>query len=264
MRYIWDQYQPYLRSAGFTARHVFPNVAHRLRQWDVTSAARVDRIVANSNHVAARVKSYWRRDATVVHPPVAIEKFAPVAQSEIGDFYLWLGELAPYKRPELALEAFRILDRPLIVIGGPSNRIKELAKLAGPNTKFLGRVSEAEMKGYLSRCRALVFPGEEDFGIVPVEAMASGRPVIAYGRGGVLDTVTHDATGLFFHEQNADSLVDAILEFERSDLDHAAARACVQRSKLFSEQAFQIGLRENLMALGVENLPAMHAQRAQA
>lgn len=264
MRYIWDQYQPYLQSAGFLGRRALPHVAHHLRQWDVTSAARVDRFVANSHHVAARVKSYWRRQASVVHPPVAVESFAPLPRSELGDFYLWLGELAPYKRPELAIEAFRVLDRPLVVVGGPTKRVKALAKIAGPNTRFVGRVGDVEMRAYLARCRALVFPGEEDFGIVPVEAMASGRPVIAFGRGGVLDSVRDGETGLFFNEQSVDALVDAVLKFERTDLELGSVRACVSHARRFSEGAFHAGIRENLSALDVGDLPTLRLHRAQA
>lgn len=262
MRYLWDQYHSYHQDAGLMARHLMPHVAHHMRQWDVTSAARVDRFVANSNHVAARIKSYWRSEASVVHPPVAIEEFAPVPADERGDFYLWLGELTPYKNPGLAVEAFRVLDRPLVVIGGPDRQRHALARLAGPKTRFLGRVSDAEMRAHLARCRALIFPGEEDFGIVPVEAMAAGRPVIAYGKGGILDTVVDGETGYFFHEQSIDDLVDAVLKFERSGLETEAGPSCVARASQFSERAFRAGISQNLACLGISDPPPLQLQRA--
>lgn len=264
MRYIWDQFQTYRDTAGPIQRLMMPSIAHRLRQWDTTSAARVDHFVANSNHVAARVKSYWRRNASVVHPPVAIEQFRPAAAEDVGNYYLWLGELAPYKKPDLAIDAFRELDLPLLVIGGPDSRIKSLAKHAGPKTRFLGRVSDRRMKAHLARCRALVFPGEEDFGIVPVEAMASGRPVIAFGQGGVLDSVVDGQTGLFFEEQSVGALIDAVLKFEASELSFASTRDCLARSKQFSETVFRAGISENLARLGVGDHAPMHLHRAQA
>ena len=183
MRYIWDQYQVYRDNAGFLTRQLMPSMARKLRAWDVQTAARPDRIIANSQHVAHRVQKYWRRDADVINPPVSVQHFKPVAPQDRGGYYLWLGELAPYKRPDLAIEAFNRLDRPLFVIGGPDKAEAALARKANPNIRFLGRVDDDRLRQYLACCRALIFPGEEDFGIVPVEAMASGRPVIAYGDG---------------------------------------------------------------------------------
>jgi len=207
MRYLWDHYHEYKRTAGLVTRMVMPPLIHRLRQWDVTSAQRVDTIIANSNHVAQRIKKYWRRDAVVVHPPVAVEDFQPAPANEIGDYYLYAGELVGYKRADLAVEACKRLDVPLVVIGGPASAVKTLKKQAGPKTRFLGNVDFATLKHHMARCKALLFPGEEDFGIVPVEVMASGRPVIAYGRGGALDTVKHGETGILFEEQSVEGLI---------------------------------------------------------
>lgn len=251
MRYLWDQYDVYRNSAGPLARLAMPHVARRLRKWDVDSAARVDRIIANSHFVAQRVRRYWQREADVVHPPVAVQDFAPVPPADLGDFYLMAGELAPYKRPDLAVQAFARLNRPLVVIGGPDDTVRRLRAVAGPKTTFLGKVSFDVLRDHLARCRALIFPGEEDFGIVPVEAMASGRPVIAYGRGGVLDTVIDGETGLFFHEQSVEALVDAVERFEASHLFDAGPEACVSRAHDFTEDAFARGIRQSLAVIGV-------------
>lgn len=250
MRYLWDQYHVYREGAGFMTRMLMPHMAHRLREWDVSSAARVDGFAANSNFVANRIRKYWRRESDVVAPPVAVADFAPAPKKELGDFYLWCGELAPYKRPELAVEAFRRLDLPFVVIGGPDDTVAKLKSKAGPKTTFLGKTSFADLKDHMARCRALIFPGEEDFGIVPVEAMASGRPVIAYGRGGILDTVVDGETGLFFKEQSVEALVDAIERFEASGLGDCGPEDCVARAQLFSESAFRKGILASLARIG--------------
>lgn len=250
MRYLWDQYHVYRNGAGLITRTAMPILAHGLRSWDVTSAARVDGFAANSNHVASRIRKYWRRDSDIVHPPVAVDDFSAVPSSELGDFYLWAGELAPYKRPDLAVEAFRKLDLPFVVIGGPDSTVNQLKSIAGPKTKFLGKAPFSELKSHMARCKALIFPGEEDFGIVPVEVMASGRPVIAYGRGGALDTVVDGETGLFFKEQSVEALIDAVERFEASGLDRADPATMLARSRLFTEEIFMDGIERSLKSIG--------------
>ncbi|CUI51538.1 glycosyltransferase [Cognatishimia activa] len=247
MRYIWDQYPVYNANAGFLARRMLPHVAHHMRQWDVSSASRVDRFVANSKIVSGRIKKYWRRGSSIVHPPVEVQKFAP--SDNLGDFYLWVGNLAPYKRPDLAIDAFKRLDRPLVVIGGPDKTAARLAKSAGVKTTFLGEAKEDVVRQHMARCKALIFPGEEDFGIVPVEVMASGRPVIAFGRGGALDSVLDQRTGLFFYDQSVQGLIDAVERFESSHLMESAREACVSRAQAFSEPSFHKGIRANLAEL---------------
>ncbi|PSL18466.1 glycosyltransferase [Shimia abyssi] len=239
MRYIWDQYDVYRQQAGLITRTVMPALVGKLRSWDQQSASALDGIASNSNHVANRVKTYWDCPSHVVHPPVAVEDFSPVPASELGEFYLWAGELAPYKRPDLAVEAFNRLKKPLIVIGGPPKTERTLSRLANPEyVHFLGRVSFDKMKAYMAHCRALIFPGEEDFGIVPVEVMASGRPVIAYGKGGALDTVVDGKTGLLFQDQTVEGLIQAVTDFEAQGLDKLPAHSIVKHAQKFSEKVF--------------------------
>lgn len=213
MRYLWDHYHFYRGNAGLLAKVMMPVLAPLLRTWDANSSLRVDRFVANSHHVANRIGKYYRRSSVVVHPPVATEDFVP--GGDVEDFYLCAGQIVPYKRIDLAVRAFTKLGRNLVVLGdGDSREIKALKRIAGPTITFTGPASFSELKSRLARCRALIFPGEEDFGIVPVEAMASGRPVIAYGRGGALDTVVPGHTGILFKDQSVESLVEAVEVFE--------------------------------------------------
>jgi len=213
MRYIWDQYHQYRRDAGWFAKLLMPVITHYLRGWDVTSAARVDGFIANSTHVSKRIEKYYRRQSTVIAPPVAVDQFRPVPTDEVEDFYLWAGELVSYKQPSIAIDAFTAMGKPLVVIGGGKLPASVLAR-AGDNITFLGRVPHEVLKDYMARCRALVFPGEEDFGIVPLEVMASGRPVIAYARGGALDTMIDGVTGILFDNQTTEGLIEAVNRFE--------------------------------------------------
>lgn len=214
MRYLWDHYHDYRAHAGFLSRSMLTLMAPALRTWDVTTSVRVDRFVANSRHVAARIDKYYRRPADVVHPPVAVDDFAPVGAPD--DFYLCAGQMVRYKRVDLAVEAFTRTGRKLVVIG-EGNEYAKLKRMAGPNITFLGRAPFPVLKDMLARCRALIFPGEEDFGIVPVEAMASGRPVIAYASGGALDTVVPQLSGLLFKEQSIEALIEAVERFEAEE-----------------------------------------------
>lgn len=213
MRYIWNMYHDYRERAGLLTRILMPPVAHYVRNWDAISAGRVQEFVANSTTVARRIEAYYRRQATVIHPPVDLAAFETVPSEEIGDYHLMVGELVRYKRPELAIEAFNRLQKPLVVIGG-GEMLRELRDLAGPHVRVLGPQPFSVLKHHYARCRALIFPGEEDFGIVPLEAMASGRPVVAYGKGGVTETVIDGVTGSFFGEQSVDALIDAVSRCE--------------------------------------------------
>ncbi len=238
MRYIWDLYPQYHAGAGWLARLAMSLTAPWLRTWDVTTAARVDHFIANSHFVADRITKYYRREATVINPPVDTARFAIAA--EVGDFYLCAGQITPYKKIEIAVEAFSRLGKRLVIAG--SGATQAMRKAAGSNIEFLGAVDDLTLTRLLSQCRALVFPGLEDFGIVPLEALASGRPVIAYGRGGALETVIEGKTGFLFDEQTPQALSMAVLRMERShgDFDPQALRAFAQA---FDRQAFRLKLR---------------------
>jgi glycosyltransferase involved in cell wall biosynthesis len=219
MRYIWDLEPQYRREAGWLGRQAMRVWGPRLRQWDVTTAARVDHFVANSRFVARRIEKYYRRQASVIHPPVDLGRFG--IGREVGDAYLCAGQITPYKKVEVAVEAFSRNGRPLVVIGdGAAARLRAAA---GPNVRFLGAVDDATMAAWFARCRALVYPGVEDFGIVPLEAMASGRPVIAYGRGGATETVVDGVTGVLFDEQTPEALTRAVERFEAMERSFDAA-----------------------------------------
>jgi glycosyltransferase involved in cell wall biosynthesis len=216
MRYLWDMHHQYLKNAGFIVRFLFPLIAHWLRVWDLASASRVDFFIANSTYVAKRINKYYRRESQVIYPPVKVSHFSHLQKR--GDFYLYLGQLTGYKRVDLAIEAFNLLKLPLIVIGEGED-INLLKKIANPNIKFLGRQPFDIVKRYLETCKALIFPGLEDFGIVFVEAMAAGAPVVAYGKGGVLDIVTHGITGVLFNNQKVDELIEAVKKIEEKQIN---------------------------------------------
>lgn len=243
MRYLWDMYHEYRRSVGWLKRMLMAPVSHYLRQWDVTTASRVDEFVVNSRFVGQRVARYYHRGSTVVHPPVDLHRFKPSGTHD--DYYLMVGQLVAYKRADLAVDAFARLDRKLVVVGEGEMR-KELERSAGANVEFVGWKSNAEVEDYYRRCRALVFPGCEDFGIVPVEAMASGRPVIAFGRGGATETVIDGETGVLFGDQTVESLVDAINRFEAIEGDLSTARIR-ERAEEFDVAHFRNSMR-NLIA----------------
>ncbi|HEV2178161.1 MAG TPA: glycosyltransferase family 4 protein [Terriglobia bacterium] len=214
MRYVWNLYHDYLKSVGPFRRALIPPFMHYVRLWDSTTADRVDHFVANSHNTARRVLKYYRRRSHVIYPPVDVARFkiSPV----VGSYYLVVSEMVPYKRVDLAVAAFNELGRKLVVVGdGPE--AERWRRMAGPNVEFRGRVDNHELPEIYSHCRALIFPGEEDFGLTPVEAQASGRPVIAYGKGGALETVRDGETGILFDEQNVRSLVEAVQRFERNE-----------------------------------------------
>ncbi|KUO57851.1 MAG: glycosyl transferase [Sphingomonadales bacterium BRH_c3] len=234
MRYLWDHYHQYRAEAPLLARGAMPLIYHRLRQWDVTSSARVDQFIANSHFIQQRIRKVWRRESEVIHPPVDISLFHQSA--EIDDNYLWVGQMVPYKRPDLAVEAFNANGLPLTMVGSGS-MLKKLRAIARPNIVFIDRLDFTSLKNAYARCKALVITAEEDFGISPVETMASGRPVVAYGRGGVRDSVVHGQTGIFFDEQTAGSLIEAVeqMEFFLKDFDPAAA---IKQASLFEPEQF--------------------------
>jgi glycosyltransferase involved in cell wall biosynthesis len=211
MRYLWNMYHEYRDGAGALTAAAMGPLSHYLRMWDFASAQRVDHFVANSTAVARRIEKYYRRDATVIYPPVQVDSF--YTSRSPSDAFLCVGQLVRYKRVDLAIRAFNEMKKPLVVIG-EGEEFAHLASIAGPTIKLMGHQPDSVVREQLSMCRALIFSGEEDFGIVPVEAMASGRPVIAFGRGGARDTVVDGVTGLLFHEQTVTGLIDAVRRFE--------------------------------------------------
>ena len=211
MRYAWSAYHTYLRSIESSwKRRLVPFFMNYLRTWDLASSSRVDYFLANSQTVANRIAKYYRRDASVIFPPVAVSSFS-VAQP-IDDYFLAVGQLVPYKRFDLAIEFFNQLNHPLVIVW-EGTEYSKLKRAAGEKVRFLVRLSDAELNRSLSRCRALVFPGEEDFGMVVVEAHACGRPVIALSRGGALETVVPEVNGLLFAEETVQSLAAAVRRF---------------------------------------------------
>lgn len=234
MRYLWDKYHEYLQGASPVKKLLMPWLTHYLRQWDQASAGRVDHFVANSRYVARRIAKRYGRQAEVIHPPVETGAFT--ISPETDDYYLMVGQLVRYKRPDLAVQAFTRLGKPLVVIG-EGEELPRLKKMAGSNIRFWGRQPFEVIRDNYARCRAFIFPGEEDFGITPVEAQASGRPVIAYGRGGALETVKEGETGVFFQEPAVESLIDAVMRFEESE-DRFDPQIIRQHSLNFSQDVF--------------------------
>lgn len=212
MRWVW-RYEDYSERAGFggLSRRLLPLLLSVLKRWDLRAARRPDFFIANSETVAKRIKTFYGRDSIVIPPPIDVSRFQPDPLQE--DYYLVLSRLVPYKRIDLAVEACTKLNRKLLVIGDGPDRAR-LEKIAGPSIRFLGRQTDEAVARHAARCRALLFPGEEDFGMTPLEVNAAGRPVIAFRAGGALETVIEGRTGVFFDRPEAASLTQAIKDFE--------------------------------------------------
>jgi len=237
MRYAWDVYYESSRDLPAVVRVLLAVIVHRLRQWDVVSAKRVDAFVANSQFVAGKINKYYRRDATVIYPPVDT-RFFMMPDSSVGDYYVTVSRLRPYKRLDIAVEAFNRLGLPLKVIGGGAE-LTRLRKLAGPTVEVLGWQPRSKVRDYLVHCRGFVLTAKEDFGIAPVEAMAAGRPVVAYKAGGALETVIPEVTGVFFDEQTPDSLIEGVQRLEALmpfDIARIRAHTCKYDRSVFLER----------------------------
>jgi glycosyltransferase involved in cell wall biosynthesis len=242
MRYIWNMYADYRAGAGLLTRLVMPPLAHYMRLWDVSSSLRVDRFVANSKAVASRINRYYGSNAEVIYPPVEVDAFSIAPVGELSDYYLMVGELVSYKRPDLAVRAFNKMGRKLIVIGG-GEMLDEIRRLAGPTVTVLGPQPFDVLRKSYARCRALIFPGEEDFGMVPVEAMASGRPVLAYARGGALETVIPGVTGAFFKEQTEEAIIASVTGFQDMDVD---SEKIAMHARNFGPEHFTTKMRASI------------------
>lgn len=203
MRYAWDFTHEYTKRYSPFKRFLIAKTLHPIRQWDFEAAGRPDVLLANSKHVQQRIQKYWRRDSEVVYPPVDVKRFTATGNSE--DYFLIVSALTPFKNIELAIRTFNKIRRKLVIIGDGAQK-GWLKSIAEDNIEFLGRKDDHVVRDYLEHCRALIFPGEEDFGIVPVEAMAAGKPVLAYGKGGVLESVQAGISGEFFFEPTPQSL----------------------------------------------------------
>lgn len=224
MRYAWDLTHEYQATLPGWKRALASPLLTYLRAWDVASSYRVDHYLANSELVRTRIAKTWRRQATVVPPPIRLADFRLGEAAERGDHYLVVSRLVPYKRVDLAIAACRLAGAKLRVVGeGPL--MKRLRAEAGPNVEFLGHLPDHEVRREYAQARALLFPGREDFGLTPLEAMASGTPVVAFGEGGARETVVDGVTGVFFAEQTPEALARAMAIAERLELDPQALRA---------------------------------------
>jgi glycosyltransferase involved in cell wall biosynthesis len=236
-RYLWSETHSYVADLPYNifVKMALPRLISKLRLWDKMSADRVDHFVANSRTVQYRIQKYYRRDSEVIHPPVDIDKFS-IGQT-LGNYYTAGGRLVPYKNLHIAVKAFNRLGLPLKIFGdGPEK--KRLQKMAKPNIEFLGRITDTQKAELLQSSLAFIHPQLEDFGITPLEAMASGRPVIAFAAGGATETVVPGETGMFFPEQKWESLVDAIVHFTPETWDSQKIRdhAAEFRTERFKEK----------------------------
>lgn len=240
MRYAWDDCQKYTEDFGLPGfvKKLVPLLMSPIRLWDRASAERVDLFIANSRYVASRIRKYYRKESTVIHPPVNVAHYALSETQE--DYFLMVGRLIAYKKHDIAIEAFNQLGLPLKIIGrGPE--IDRLKKIAGPTIEFLGRISEEELPGYYAKCRAFVFPQEEDFGIVAIEAMASGRPIIAFRGGDIVEHMEEGTMGEYFNEQTKESLIEAINRFQDDRYDREYIRA---KSLVFDKERFKATIKD--------------------
>lgn len=240
MRYAWEKRDEYTQGMGKLKKKLINILLHYMRMWDLASASRVDYFIANSTEVQKRIKKHYKRDSVVINPPVRCNLFN-ISESD-GDYYFVVSRLVTYKRFDLAVKACKELGKKLVVIGdGPERENLEKIADGDKNITFLGRQPDEVVKKYMSECKALLYPGEEDFGIVPVEAQACGRPVIAFGKGGVLDSVIDGKTGVFFKEQTVESLKDAMLRFGQMQFDKKEIR---EHALEFDEEVFKNKIKD--------------------
>ena len=257
MRYIWDLYHEYYNKANVIIRFFMRLFVMKLRIWDVQTAENVNCFIANSKFVARRIQQYYGRDSIVVFPPVSIEKFINVPRAP-EDYYLFFGQLTQYKRLDIAIEACTIAKRKLIIVGSGKTAENNKTDLI----EYKGSLDDSEIIVLLAHAKALLFPGIEDFGIVPVEAMAAGCPVIAYRKGGALETVLENVTGMFFDEQSPESLAKAIVELELNYTqfcDREKYRNHVQKfsKKCFAEKIEKV-IRENMHTFDAEEITSLN------
>jgi glycosyltransferase involved in cell wall biosynthesis len=220
-RYVW-RYHQYAEQENLSRlfRTIMPPFLTQLRQWDRLAADRVDHFIAISQTIRQRIAKIYRRESTIIYPPVDTSRFASAVTSieDVEDYYLLVGRLVPYRRIDILIQAFNKMGRPLLIAGSGRDR-ERLESLAGPTIEFLGRVPDEDLPGLMARCRAFMWPGEEDFGISPIQAMAAGRPVIAYAAGGALETVIPGHTGALFYEQTVEAIIKTVEQFDERALN---------------------------------------------
>lgn len=246
MRYAWDWHSEYLaeNNLGFGLKGMYVRyLLYNIRIWDKAAADRVDHWVANSENVKKRIRKYYRSDANVVYPPVDIDKIK-IADQPPQDYYVIAARLEPYKKINLAIQACNKLKKKLLIIGDGS-QLKYLKKIAGPTIQFVGWKTGDDLYKYLREAKAFIFPGEDDFGIAPVESMAAGRPVIAYKKGGVLESIVEGETGVFFEDESVESLENAILELEKN-YHHFKPIVCRKQAEKFSKTHFIRKIKERI------------------
>ncbi len=247
MRYAWDNYYSYAEGFSFSSviKKIIPLAMNYIRLWDKISADRAEKFIANSNFVKRRIMKYYQENAEVVYPPVDMSFYNAKKNIKKENYFLIVGRLIPYKRFDLVVEAFNILKLPLKIIGeGPE--AQKLKKMAGANIEFLGRLTDSEARDYYARAKAFIFPQEEDFGIVALEAMASGTPLIAYRGGGALESVQEGINGVFFGSQNVGSVIRAVEKFQRKKFNSDVIKASVRKfdKKIFQDKIKEIVERE--------------------
>ena len=242
MRYAWDLYHQYLKESGLNngLKSIYAKfVLHKLRNWDINSLNRVDFFIANSKYIQKRIKKVYNRESTVIYPPVDTAKF--VLETNKQDFYFTASRMVPYKKVGLIVEAFNKMPNKKLIVAGIGPDFKNIEKIAQNNITVLGFITDSEMIEYMQKAKAFVFAAEEDFGIVPVEAQACGTPVIGYAKGGILETVKHELTGIHFKHQSVNSIIEATNYFETQNFNPQLIH---QYAQTFSKERFEKEIKQ--------------------
>lgn len=237
MRYVWDLQDQYLKDSGLDKGlkgHYAKYVLNKIKKWDVLNSESVDFFIANSNYIAERIKKIYNRESTVIYPPVDVDFFSLEEEKE--DYYFSASRLVSYKKTQLIVKAFNELPHLKLIVAGDGPELEKLQKIAKSNIEFVGYIDTGRLKKYIQKAKGFVFAAEEDFGIIPVEAQACGTPVIAFGKGGTLETIVENKTGVFFQEQSAQKIKEAVVNFEKLKFDHKIIR---EHAMKFSKQRFE-------------------------